>query len=183
MGRKIALLTNSRLITPLIAFTLLLSLEAPVAVAQTEKAAVENIDSSPPVLSFKHLTLDDGLSVTGVSSVLQDQDGYIWLGTQDGLNQYDGYRVSVHRTVPFDTTSLSDPMIYALAEDSTGAIWASTYSSLERRDPHTGRFRSYRYDALNPDAPTSRARVLLATSDALWSGTMSSGIDRLDLNT
>ena len=51
-------------------------------------------------IKFKHLTIESGLSQSTVNSIFQDSDGYIWFGTQDGLNKYDGYNFTVYRKNP-----------------------------------------------------------------------------------
>lgn len=163
-----------------IVFGFLFALLAGGASAAAQPAP-DDAPSTAPVLRFTNLSLDEGLSVTGVSSVLQDRHGFMWIGTQDGLNRYDGHRITVFRPVAFDTTSLSDAVIYALAEDSAGALWVSTLNTLERRDPRTGHFKSFPYEWNSPSAPAGRSRALLASPDGtLWAGTLTSGLDRFD---
>ena len=77
-------------------------------------------------LKFKHLTSDDGLSQNFISCILQDQKGFMWFGTKDGLNRYDGYSFVVYQHNPFDTTTISANYITALYEDSRGLIWIGT---------------------------------------------------------
>lgn len=171
-------------VVSILVFVLFGGFEVHVVSAQPSSRTAAYPRQDAPVLQFTHLTINDGLSVSGISSVLQDRLGFMWIGTQDGLNRYDGHRVDVFRPIPFDTTSLIDPVIYALAEDSRGGLWISTLTALVRRDPQTGHFRSYRYDSNSPHAPSGRSRSLLTTSDgAVWAGTMSHGLDRLDIAT
>lgn len=142
---------------------------------------VSGVGQAAPTLRFSQLTIEDGLSVSGVSSVLQDRQGFMWFGTQDGLNRYDGHRVEVIRPIPFDRHSLSDPMVYALAEDADGALWASTLTGLDRRDPQTGRFSTLPYAPDDPAAPAGRSGALLAQDGVLWLGTLMLGLDRYDI--
>ena len=67
-----------------------------------------------PRLRFSHLSLDDGLSQGDVGILLQDSLGFMWMGTEDGLNRYDGYELRVFKPVPFDSTSLRDTWIRGL---------------------------------------------------------------------
>ena len=69
-------------------------------------------------LSFEHLSIEDGLSQITVHSILQDKKGFLWIGTEDGLNRYDGYNFVVYRSDPSDSNSLSDNFIWTIIEDS-----------------------------------------------------------------
>jgi ligand-binding sensor domain-containing protein len=85
---------------------------------------------------FEYLTVNDGLSENAMATIMQDRSGFIWIGTHDGLNKYDGYDVIVYRNVPDDKNSLSDNTIGALCEDALGKIWIDTKGSrLNRLDP------------------------------------------------
>ncbi|MCK7529486.1 MAG: hypothetical protein MZV64_74000 [Ignavibacteriales bacterium] len=75
---------------------------------------------------FRQLTDADGLSQSTIFAMIQDKDGYLWLGTIDGLNRYDGYEFRVYANDPSDAASISDNFISALYEDSDGFIWIGT---------------------------------------------------------
>ena len=75
---------------------------------------------------FKHLTVEDGLSQSTVFCVLQDKKGFMWFGTSDGLNKYDGYRFTVYNNNPLDSTSISGNSITSVYEDPTGDLWVGT---------------------------------------------------------
>ncbi|NIV36509.1 MAG: hypothetical protein GWN58_45870, partial [Anaerolineae bacterium] len=70
-----------------------------------------NLASSPfapdTIARFEHLSLEQGLSQSSVFCMLQDSRGFLWICTQDGLNKYDGYGVTVYRPIPGDAQSLS----------------------------------------------------------------------------
>jgi ligand-binding sensor domain-containing protein len=74
------------------------------------------------------LTVEEGLSQNEVTSVVQDQDGFIWIGTRGGLNRYDGYEFKVFNQVPGDSNSLANPSIETLFTDGKGNIWIGTKS-------------------------------------------------------
>lgn len=102
---------------------------------------------------FTHLSLEDGLSQTAVVSILQDSRGFMWFGTQDGLNRYDGYNFVVYRSDPGDLTSLGGNQIWALAEDPSGYIWVGTAGGgLNKYNPSTDTFTRYRHESGNPNS-------------------------------
>jgi len=91
---------------------------------------------------FEHLTSADGLSNDSVFAILQDHRGFMWFGTQGGLNKNDGYRVTQYRHDPNDPHSLGDDFVETLFEDSRGGIWSGT-TILSRFDPDTETFTRY----------------------------------------
>ncbi|MEM6457006.1 MAG: two-component regulator propeller domain-containing protein, partial [Acidobacteriota bacterium] len=124
-----------------------------------------------PALRFGRLSVDDGLSQSTVSAMLQDRLGYLWIGTLDGLNRYDGYGVTTYRYDPFTPSGLAGNLITALAEDARGRIWVGTAFGLSRLDdPVAGSFTHFRSD---PDAPASLPsnlvqRLLPSADGGLW---------------
>ncbi len=132
-------------------------------------------------LRFRHLTIDDGLSQNAVFALLQDRQGFIWIGTKDGLNRYDGYGFAVYKNVPSDSNSISNNYITALFEDSRGYIWIGTREGgLNRLDPTSGYFRRYSQSSEIPGSISSNRINSIAedSSGALWIGT-SNGLNRL----
>ena len=106
-----------------------------------------------PDLKFTHLSLEDGLSQTTINSLLQDSRGFMWFGTQDGLNRYDGYSFVVYRHDPNNLNSLGDNRIRVIVEDASGMLWIGTEAGgLNKYDPRTDTFTRYRHD---PDDPNS----------------------------
>src|SRR3954447_21833631 len=73
-------------------------------------------------IRFDHITSADGLSNDSVFAVLEDRQGFMWFGTQAGLNRYDGYRVTQYRFDPQNSKSLGEDFIHYLFEDSRGFI-------------------------------------------------------------
>ena len=68
-------------------------------------------------IKFKRISVDQGLSQVTVACVLQDNLGFVWIGTDDGLNKYDGYKFTVYRNNPDDSLSLSNNYINDILED------------------------------------------------------------------
>jgi ligand-binding sensor domain-containing protein/signal transduction histidine kinase len=103
-----------------------------------------------PVEKVKFLRIAATLSNPRVSCILQDSHGYIWVGTEDGLNRFDGYEVSVYRNVPDDSTSLLKDVILKIFEDSRGVLWVSTSSGglhiYNREQDNFKRLSQYSFD-------------------------------------
>ncbi len=74
-------------------------------------------------IKFDHLNVDNGLSQSTVECIIQDSQGYIWIGTRDGLNKYDGFKFEIFQSDREDTNSLASSWVTSLAEDAEGNIW------------------------------------------------------------
>ncbi|MFY8000628.1 MAG: two-component regulator propeller domain-containing protein [Candidatus Kapaibacteriota bacterium] len=98
---------------------------------------------SQTTIRFEHLTIEQGLSQSSVHCVMQDKRGFIWLGTQDGANKYDGYSFSIYRHRASDTTTLSDNWITDLYEDNDGQIWVMTRNGLNLFNAAEEKFRRF----------------------------------------
>lgn len=104
---------------------------------------------SPAVLyaqdfKFNHLGRENGLSQSVVNCMLQDRNGFMWFGTQEGLNRYDGYTFKIYKRIPGDSTSLSNNFIYSLCEDNKGNIWIGTNGGgVNVLNPVTEKFTHY----------------------------------------
>lgn len=79
-----------------------------------------------PGLYFEKITMEKGLSNNQVNCILQDTRGFMWIGTNDGLNRYDGNYFTVFRNRPGDSTSISGNMIMNMLEDKNGVLWIAT---------------------------------------------------------
>lgn len=93
---------------------------------------------SYPEVRFQRLTMADGLSQSAIQAIAQDHQGYIWIGTQYGLDRYDGYEFKHFRHDPEDPNSLSNSNIASLLVARTGKLWVLTKDGLNRMDPVTG---------------------------------------------
>lgn len=90
--------------------------------------------------SMERLGVEEGLSQGFITSMIQDKQGYIWMGTYDGLNRYDGYTVRRFSTKPFDPWALQSSYITQLYEDEHQLLWVGTHQGLHVFDPLTERF-------------------------------------------
>ena len=86
-----------------------------------------NAFSQSQQLKFSHLDREAGLSQSNTTCILQDNHGFMWFGTRDGLNKYDGYQFTVYKNNSEDTTSLSNNFITNMLEDSKGTLWIATW--------------------------------------------------------
>jgi ligand-binding sensor domain-containing protein/serine/threonine protein kinase len=130
---------------------------------------------------FRRIGVEDGLSQASARVALQDRQGVMWVGTQEGLNRYDGYEFTVFQPQPNDPESLSHPEVRALFEDRAGLLWVGTRGGLNRFDRVTGRFVRYEADARDPTS-LSHNDVRVIREDAggaLWIGT-EDGLNRFD---
>ncbi len=93
---------------------------------------------------FRHINYNEGLSQSSVICILQDSKGYMWFGTSNGLNKYDGYSFSVFVHDPLDSNSLSDNGINTIVEDKNGIIWIGTVRGvLNKFNRRKGTFEKY----------------------------------------
>lgn len=142
-----------------------------------------NAQAAAPNLLFNRISKTRGLSNDSVRALYQDRQGFIWVGTQDGLNRFDGNRFAVFRHIQDEPHSLSDNHVLCLTQDREGFIWIGTNSGgVNRFDPRTERFERFRH---HPDDPNSlsddrvhhiledhQGRIWLATDKGLnlWDG-------------
>ncbi|NQV74006.1 hypothetical protein HQ496_12860, partial [bacterium] len=132
-------------------------------------------------IRFENITLEDGLSQSTVYSIAQDRKGFMWFGTQIGLNRYDGHKIEQFMPDPFDSTSVHDDWIWSITEDKDGMLWL-TYEdgTVSRFDPSTGKARNY-YASESDSTTVAAFRSTFLSIDSkgqIWiSG---NGLQRLD---
>src|SRR5690606_34800322 len=112
--------------------------------------------------NFRHYQVENGLSNNSVHAVLQDSDGFIWFGTKDGLNRFDGYTFKVFRGDPSDTSSIGSNIIQTLYE-SDGKMWVGTDKGLYGYDP-----RSEKISLIKFTANKYIRSILKDEKDNLW---------------
>ena len=143
-------------------------------------------DDEPRNLRFQRYSLEDGLSQVFITSIAQDAQGFIWAGTQEGLNRFDGYEFVAFSHDPEDPTSISHNLIKAILVDDKGFIWVATDGGgLNRFDPSTATFRRYQNDPADSSS-LSHDRVRIVHQDRhgqLWVGTDGGGLNQLDPET
>jgi signal transduction histidine kinase/ligand-binding sensor domain-containing protein/DNA-binding response OmpR family regulator len=138
-----------------------------------------------PRLRFTHISNEQGLSNSTIETIFQDSRGFIWLGTRDGLNRYDGSEIVVYRNDPSDTTSLSDNYIRCIYEDKQHNLWIGTINGLNRFNLTTNNFTRLKHrDKVS--ASLSNNLVTSVAEDGrgnLYVGSFGGGLQRLDPGT
>ena len=94
-------------------------------------------------INFKSLTIENGLSQSTVETILQDSNGYMWIGTNDGLNKYNGYSFKKYEHDIYDKNTISSNYIVDIVEDNDGYIWVSTTNGLNKINPKNDNIINY----------------------------------------
>lgn len=132
--------------------------------------------------TFRHLTTSDGLSHNTVMDMIEDHRGFLWLGTADGLNRYDGDRFQTFRRSARDTRSLSSNYVNCLLEDRQHRLWVGTnFGGLNQLDSSGVRF--IRYLRATNGADLSKASITALAQDGagfIWAATNGNGLLRID---
>ena len=138
--------------------------------------------AQPHTLPFTAWTVGDGLSQATVTSIAQDTTGYMWLGTDDGLNRFDGVDFTVFRHAATDSTSLPHSSIEDLLVHPDGTLWIATYGGgIARFDPREDAFRAYVPDTTLPALRVTSLHP--APDDGVWLGTEGAGLFHFDPRT
>ena len=146
------------------------------ALAQGGEATIDSV-------RFRNFGISSGLSQVTARALLQDERGFLWIGTQDGLNRFDGYNFKVYSRDRRDASSLGDNHITTLVRGDQGLIWIGTMSGgLNRLDPSNDQIMVYRN---RPDAADSLAAdgvvsLLKMASGSLWVATTAGGLQSFD---
>jgi signal transduction histidine kinase/ligand-binding sensor domain-containing protein len=114
--------------------------------------------------------------------VLQDSYGFIWIGTQEGLLRYDGYKTISYKQTPFDSTSLSHNYVTEIKEDHLGNLWIGTIGGgLNYFDQNTEKFKHYLHDpeSENSIGSNSIMKILINDDGSLWLGTLDNGFTHM----
>lgn len=129
-------------------------------------------------ISFERLNIEDGLSQSSITCIVQDSRGFIWFGTANGLNRYDSNKINVYMNDPNDPSSLSSNGVNLCLLDNQGVLWFITDdNTLNRYDPDTDAFVRIQLLSENINQRENEIRIFLGDSDGnLWFGTMVNGL-------
>src|SRR5262249_52378188 len=119
---------------------------------------------------FTRFSVDQGLCQSTVQAILQDRRGFIWFGTEEGLNRYDGYSFVVFKNDPTDAKSLPDNKVSTLHEDRQGRLWVGTWKGLSIFD-----YRAETFTTI-PQIHKRVADILEDADGTLWIATEGEGL-------
>ena len=142
--------------------------------------------AQPSTLYFRNLNTGNGLSHNKVNCITQDKRGFSWIGTEDGLNRYDGNRFQVFRHDPSNAASVSGNIITDLLEDKNGVLWIATadggLTKYNYRLSPKDQFRQYKHSASDSSSiPLNIINALVEDqSGFLWLATSGHGVLRFD---
>ncbi len=164
------------------------SLPSALAYAQNAPGSSEQQNTIPldRSLRFERFSLEDGLSQNTVLTLFQDHQGYLWIGTQDGLDRYDGYSFTIFKHDTENADSLNNDAVLSLSEDADGFLWIGTWGGgLDSYDLQSNHFTHYQN---NPADPTSLSNdivtsILVDHKNRLWVGTCGGGLNLMDQKT
>ncbi|MFA6403539.1 MAG: two-component regulator propeller domain-containing protein [Salinivirgaceae bacterium] len=141
-----------------------------------------NCYSQENLYQFIHLNNEDGLSQNTVTSVCQDQYGFIWLATFNGLNRYDGYHIVTFFNNENDSTSLSYNDIEILFNDSKGRLWVGTFGGGVNIFNHTTQhFNRYIFNPADNNSISSNdvTDIFENPKETIWIATLN-GLNRFN---
>ncbi|MBN1873186.1 MAG: hypothetical protein JXA33_03080 [Anaerolineae bacterium] len=161
------------------------------APGQAQNRLSDTITSTPSsqtgkTIKFRRLTLEDGLSQSTIYCILQDSQGFMWFGTGDGLNRYDGYHFKVYKHEADNSYSLTRNALWRCHRDQRDVLWFVTEDTvLHRYDPLTDRFYHYPIETDDPfNQSITSIRVLYGDSAGqLWIGTYGGGVAKYEPET
>ena len=118
---------------------------------------------------FSHLGVENGLSQVSVMNIFQDSDGYIWFGTRNGANRYDGYEFKIYQNEVNNPASISDNYIRRINEDRNKNIWIGTSNGVNCIDYKTQQITRFYPQAINPEITTNAvSNFLFHTNGELY---------------
>ncbi len=160
-------------------------LRAAVALVLAAASAGPITAALPETLVVQRLGRERGFASETMTAILRDRAGFLWVGSREGLEMWDGYDVRLFQHAVSDPTSLADNAVRRLYEDPSGGLWVGLDAGgLQRLDRARRRFESYRHDPTDPHSLSHDAVYAMVMGDdgAMWVGTQK-GLDRLDLAT
>ena len=136
-------------------------------------------------MRFRQYTSQDGLSQNSIFCFAQDQFGFMWIGSSDGLNRFDGYKFVVYKPQQNDSFSVAGNSVRGIVSSSTGELWIATRTGLCRYNRAANNFIKIPSKGNSPDGPISDALTDIKEdkNGNLWIGTLENGVSVLDPKT
>lgn len=125
---------DSSFVTPVAEGVEILQQVTSESTAPNQEQEINSSKPPPEDIKFGKISVNQGLSQSSVSSILQDNAGLLWFGTDDGLNKYDGYEFTVYKHDPENANTVSSNVIQTIYEDSKGQLWIGTINGLDQYD-------------------------------------------------
>ncbi len=131
---------------------------------------------------FTHLTRQDGLSHNNVYVIFQDKYGFIWFGTQNGLDRYDGYTLKQFRHELYNNNSILSNNISEIVEDEYGNLWLGTNGGLDCYNPIKNKFKHFNVDDENTCQLNNNeiSSVAIDKNGNIWVATIGGGLNKID---
>lgn len=138
-----------------------------------------------PYIPFQHFSGVDGLSQNQVRSIFQDRQGFMWFGTLEGLNRFDGYEFVRYQHDATNPSSLSSDFVCSMAEDKIGNLWIGTGGGLSRFDRATDSFKSYVHNPNDSSSisPGAINTILVDKKENFWLAFVTGYVDYFDRKT
>lgn len=136
-------------------------------------------------ITSENFKIEKGLSQNSAKCILQDSKGYIWIGTWDGLNRFDGYNFITYKSsITVNSNEISNQTINALFEDKNGVLWIGTETGLNSFDRKNQKFNQYKRNYQDPFSISSDTILCIAeeSQDIMWIGT-NNGLNKFDKRT
>lgn len=119
-------------------------------------------------ISIKHYGVNDGVSQSEIKCIRQDSEGYLWIGTQNGVNKFDGYSFENFFYDPTNNSSVSNNWIFDISEDDDGNLWIGTKEGLNKYDKKTGNFSLVPHKLNDSIVPDNFVYGVLAHKDFIY---------------
>lgn len=144
---------------------------------------VSGIYAQEDNLVFKRMDIEDGMSSRFITCINQDKLGFMWFGTENGLNRFDGYSFKVYNFNRDDSTTIGANSVWSLFRDTKGILWVGTDGGgMSKYNAEKDAFIRYSPDNKNPQAISNGAVrcIYEDKSGRLWAGTWGGGLNRMN---
>ncbi len=134
---------------------------------------------------YVNYSVENGLSNNTINCILQDRKGFLWIGTNNGLNKFDGYIFTNYHSIPQDSTTLSNDIITSLSEDANGILWIATKDGgINKFDRNTEHFISYKNKSTDENSISDNSINSICSDEFgnIWVGTNSGGLSKHENN-